>query len=48
MEVMRYVHLKMRDVILYREHGDILEVGSHDQLMALHGRYEQLYQSQFG
>jgi ABC-type arginine transport system ATPase subunit len=36
------------DVILYMEHGDILEVGSHDQLMALHGRYEQLYQSQFG
>ena len=36
------------DVILYMEHGDILEVGNHNQLMALHGRYEQLYQSQFG
>ena len=35
------------DVILYMEHGDILEVGNHNQLMALHGRYEQLYQSQF-
>lgn len=35
------------DKILYMEHGDILEEGTHDELMALHGRYEELYNSQF-
>ena len=33
--------------ILYMEHGDILETGTHEELMALHGRYEELYNSQF-
>ena len=35
------------DKILYMEHGEILEAGTHDELMALHGRYEELYNSQF-
>ena len=35
------------DVILYMEHGDILEQGTHQELMARHGRYEALYMSQF-
>lgn len=35
------------DMILYMENGDIKEAGSHDQLMARHGKYEQLYNSQF-
>lgn len=35
------------DKILYMEHGDILESGTHEELMALHGRYEELYNSQF-
>lgn len=35
------------DKILYMEHGDILETGTHEELMALHGRYEELYNSQF-
>lgn len=35
------------DVILYMEHGDILEPGTHQELMARHGRYEALYMSQF-
>lgn len=35
------------DVILYMEHGDILEQGTHQELMACHGRYEALYMSQF-
>ena len=35
------------DKILYMEHGDILETGTHDELMAQHGRYEALYNSQF-
>lgn len=35
------------DKILYMEHGDILETGTHEELMALHGHYEELYNSQF-
>lgn len=35
------------DIILYMENGDIREVGDHDALMALHGKYEALYNSQF-
>ena len=35
------------DLILYMENGDIKETGSHEELMARHGRYEQLYNSQF-
>ena len=37
--------------LLYKEtvgeNGDIKEMGSHESLMALHGKYEALYQSQF-
>ncbi|MDO4796722.1 MAG: ABC transporter ATP-binding protein [Coriobacteriales bacterium] len=33
--------------ILYMEHGDIKEVGDHDTLMALNGKYAALYNSQF-
>jgi ABC-type multidrug transport system fused ATPase/permease subunit len=35
------------DMILYMENRDIKEHGSHDELMALHGKYEALYNSQF-
>lgn len=35
------------DMILYMEDGDIKEVGSHDRLMALGGKYSTLYNSQF-
>ncbi|MBR1828467.1 MAG: ABC transporter ATP-binding protein [Atopobiaceae bacterium] len=35
------------DKILYMEHGDILEAGTHDELMTLDGRYAALYNSQF-
>lgn len=35
------------DKILYMEHGDILEAGTHDELMALDGSYAALYNSQF-
>ena len=34
-------------MILYMEQGDIKECGSHEELMALHGKYEALYMSQF-
>lgn len=35
------------DMILYMEAGDIKEVGTHDELMALGGKYNALYNSQF-
>ncbi|MCL2454242.1 MAG: ABC transporter ATP-binding protein/permease [Micrococcales bacterium] len=35
------------DVILVMEHGQIVEKGSHDELLAAGGAYARLYQSQF-
>ncbi|MEE1650671.1 ABC transporter ATP-binding protein [Brachybacterium sp. J144] len=35
------------DVILVMEHGDIVELGSHEQLLAAEGAYHRLYWSQF-
>lgn len=35
------------DLILVMEHGDIVEQGSHEQLIAAQGAYWRLYQSQF-
>lgn len=35
------------DLILYMEHGDILEHGTHEQLLAKDGAYANLYNSQF-
>ncbi len=35
------------DTILYMEHGDILESGSHETLLAAGGKYAALYNSQF-
>jgi ATP-binding cassette subfamily B protein len=35
------------DLILVMEHGDIVEQGRHDELIALGGAYASLYQSQF-
>ncbi len=39
--------IKDSDKILYMEKGDVLEVGTHDELMALDGGYAKLYNSQF-
>ncbi|MEF9968633.1 MAG: ATP-binding cassette domain-containing protein, partial [Longicatena sp.] len=35
------------DIILAMDHGDIVEQGSHEALLAKNGYYAQLYQSQF-
>ncbi len=35
------------DLILVMEHGDIVEQGTHQSLLAAHGAYYDLYQSQF-
>ena len=39
--------IKDADMILYMENGDIKEVGNHDSLMKLNGKYAVLYNSQF-
>lgn len=39
--------IKDADMILYMENGDIKEVGNHDELMKLNGKYAVLYNSQF-
>ena len=36
------------DTILVMDHGRIVEQGSHEELLANHGFYHELYQSQFG
>lgn len=39
--------IKDAENILYMQDGDILEVGSHEELMAKNGLYAKLYNSQF-
>lgn len=39
--------IKNADLILVLSHGDIVEQGSHDELLALGGFYAELYNSQF-
>jgi ATP-binding cassette subfamily B protein len=35
------------DVILYVDDGNVVERGTHDELLALDGRYALLYREQF-
>lgn len=39
--------IKNADVILVLKEGDILESGSHEELLAKNGFYAELYNSQF-
>ena len=39
--------IRSADQILVLEHGEIVERGTHDQLLAVNGRYRQLYDKQY-
>ena len=39
--------IRSSDQILVLEHGEIVERGTHDELLAAHGRYRQLYDKQY-
>src|SRR3954447_22841495 len=39
--------IRSADQILVIEHGEIVERGTHEELMALHGRYRTLYDKQY-
>jgi subfamily B ATP-binding cassette protein MsbA len=39
--------IRSSDQILVLEHGEIVERGTHDELLALSGRYRQLYDKQY-
>ena len=39
--------IKNADLILVMKDGDIIEQGTHDELIALGGFYADLYESQF-
>src|ERR1019366_4341551 len=39
--------IQSADQILVLEHGEIVERGTHDELLAKNGRYRQLYDKQY-
>ena len=40
--------IRSADQILVLENGEIVERGTHAELLAVHGRYRQLYEKQYG
>ncbi|MDY6313701.1 MAG: ABC transporter ATP-binding protein [Clostridia bacterium] len=43
----RISSVKSSDIILFMDHGKIAESGTHDELMALDGRYADVYRRQY-
>jgi ATP-binding cassette, subfamily B, multidrug efflux pump len=39
--------IRNADLILMMDQGRIVEKGTHDELLAAHGKYSDLYRSQF-
>ena len=39
--------IRNADMILVMDHGDIVEIGNHEELLAKNGFYAKLYNSQF-
>jgi len=44
----RISSIKDSDLILVLEHGRVVERGTHDDLVAAHGRYWEIYRKQLG
>lgn len=42
----RFSTVRMADRILFLEHGQLLEIGSHEELLAQKGKYAELFRLQ--
>jgi ATP-binding cassette, subfamily B, bacterial len=42
----RFATVRSADVVMVMEQGDVVEMGSHDELMAAHGLYHDLFELQ--
>jgi len=42
----RFSTVRMADRILFLEHGQLLELGSHDELLDMNGKYAELFKLQ--
>jgi ATP-binding cassette subfamily B protein len=42
----RFSTVRMADRILFLEHGQLLEIGSHEELLAKGGKYAELFKLQ--
>jgi ABC-type multidrug transport system fused ATPase/permease subunit len=42
----RFATVRSADVVMVLEQGEVVEMGSHDDLMAVHGLYHELFELQ--